>query len=170
MELRYVLALAALLVVGCIPQPGYYQPQPINMTAGYRVPNTGGQPGNVTYANPPTAGVPYGSMVVTRFGGIIPRYAPIPNHYMDSSPQAAVVRQAGESIAQSDYAGVAQAAPEIPQNQQGGGGPTGQQPTQQGGGTTTTVQAQINVLAGQQVQTNQRLRRVESIHGINPTH
>ena len=150
-----ILALAfvaAFVVKGCIPQPYYANPQPINMA------NNGGaqnqQATTVTYANPPTAGVPYGGMVVTRNGYVIPRMPPVPSRFFGASPAAAQMRAEGEAIANSDYAGVAAAAPQVPSSQ---GRPGTATSGQQGGASPDDT----SVLAGELAHQNERIGNVE---------
>ncbi len=144
--------VAAFIVKGCIPQPFYGNQAPINMANGAAQNNT------PTYNNPPTAGVPYGGMVVTEFGGIIPRYAPIPNHY-EGSPGEAAVRAQGEAIARSDYAGVAAAAPPVP-GRTGQNGGTANSNGQPSGG----LEQRVDALEDQQLDTHGRVTRIERQH------
>lgn len=152
-----ILALAFVAVFvtkGCVPQPYYPPPQPINTANGQAQQVTAAP----TYANPPTAGVPYGSVVVTEFGGVIPRYAPIPTHYQ-GSPGEAAWRNQGEAIARSDYAGVGASAPPVP-------GRTGQNGgTGNGNGQTNGDLGQrVGALEDQQLDTHTRVRRLERQH------
>lgn len=148
-------AIAAFLIKGCAyPYPPPVAP--IDLQAVQPQPVVTAPAQTATYANPPTAGVPYGSMVVTPYGGIIPRYAPIPNHY-EGGPGEAAVRAQGEAIAQSDYAGVAAVAPGVPR------------PTSGGSSTGTTgapgsVERRLDAVEEQQLDTHGRLRTLERRH------
>lgn len=155
------LIFAALVVVGCM-QPGYYpQQQPLfNNMPTYPV----GPNQQMMSQQPQPLGVPFEAVVVTRYGSVIRHFAPVPNAY---SNQAAESRRAvGETIAQSDYAAAAATTTTTPQTPGG----TMQQGSASGGqsaGGATTNETQV--LAQQQVQLHQRLRRVEQMHNINPT-
>lgn len=163
-RILYVLmfAVACALTKGCVPygQQRYMPPPPPYTSGGYN-PNQA----MAQQSAPQPMGAPFGSTVMSPYGVAIPRIAPVPNAFAGASPQAAAWRAAGDRVAQSDYAVVASGAPQAPGSMQQGGNP-------QNGGQTTSgdTNGDIQVLAGQQVQLNQRVRVMERMHHINPTH
>lgn len=157
-----MFAAACALAKGCVPYGQYRQQPSINVPATYAV---GPNQQMVQQNMQQPLGAPFGSTVMSQYGVAIPRIAPYPSAFAGASPQAAAWRAAGERVAQSDYAVVAADAPQAPGSmmQQGGNVQNGQTT---GGNTNSDIQ----VLAGQQVQLNQRVRVMERMHGINPTH